>query len=255
MGHKAAPRQTSELASTPEVIYKPVQPHGSLEEVFPGVHFVTGTTTPLFIGTQWQYSRNMTVVEHDGELSLINTVRLDDAGLAKLDSLGAVKNVIKIGSFHGMDDAFYLDRYSATLWALPNMEHDSGRKTDRELTPGGAVPFPGCSVFSYETSTQPEALLVIDRASGILVSCDSLQNWATTDRFFSEDTAARMSGFGFIKPANVGPGWMQSCSPEGSDFVRIKALPFRHFLSAHGTPLRDTAKEDLSATFERLFGV
>ncbi len=255
MGYKAASRRLTKAALGPDVIYKPAMPHGDLEQVFDGVYFVTGTTSPVFMGIAWQYSRNMTVVDNGGELTLINTVRLDEAGLAKLDALGRVKHVVKLGAMHGMDDAFYVDRYGATQWGLPNMTHDSGRPSDRELVVGGDMPFPFVSLFTYETASLPEGLLVIDRDGGILVSCDSLQNWATVDRFFSEDSAARMTGYGFIQPANVGPGWMQQCRPEAADFARIKQLPFRHLLSAHGTPLRDHAKQQLAATFERLFGV
>jgi len=101
-------------------------PHGEIEEVFPDVFFVTGTSRPDFGGDALQFSRNMTIVRDNGDLSLINTVRLDDAGLARLDSLGRVTNVVKIGVFHGIDDAFYLERYDAKQWALPNVEHFAG---------------------------------------------------------------------------------------------------------------------------------
>ena len=117
------------------------------------------------------------------------------------------------------------------------------------------MPVSDCSLFVYETSDHPEGILHLAREGGILISCDSLQNWREPDRFFSADSAAKMREIGFIEPANVGPGWRQFCSPEAADFVRLKALAFRHLLSAHGTPLRDTAHEELAATFKRLFDV
>jgi len=70
-------------------------------------------------------------------LTLINSIRLDDAGLAQLDALGRVTNVVKIGSLHGRDDPFYKARYGATFWAAPGMVHEHGLVADRELTPGG----------------------------------------------------------------------------------------------------------------------
>ncbi len=230
-------------------------PHGEIEEVFPDVFFVTGTTRPDFGGEPLQFSRNMTIVRDGGDLSLINTVRLDDKGLARLDSLGRVTNVVKIGAFHGIDDAFYLERYSAKQWALPGAEHFAGQATDMELIPGGPMPVTGASVLVYETAKQPECLLHLDREGGILISCDSLQNWEAVDAFFDEKTAKSMAELGFIQPANIGPGWRRLCEPEAADFSRIKALSFRHLLSAHGTPLRDQAHEKLSATFAREFGV
>lgn len=71
-------------------------------------------------------SRNMVIVRENGELTLINTVRLDEEGLTALEHLGHVKNVVRIGAFHGYDDAFYLDRYHAQLWAIKGMIHQSG---------------------------------------------------------------------------------------------------------------------------------
>ena len=235
--------------------YRPALPHGEIVEVFPDVFFVTGTTRPNFGGGPMQYSRNMTILRDDGVLSLVNTVRLDDAGLARLDGLGDVANVVKIGAFHGIDDAFYLERYGAKQWALPKAEHFAGHATDIELVPGGRMPVTGASVFVFETSNQPEALLHLDREGGILISCDSLQNWEEVDEFFDDATAKTMADMGFIQAANIGPGWRQFSEPEASDFARIKALSFRHLLSAHGTPIRDQAFEKLSATFAREFKV
>ena len=234
--------------------FPPQMPHGDLQEVLPGVYFVTGTTRPFFEGKQWQFSRNMTVVREGRELTLINTVRLHDPGLAALDRLGEVKNVVKLGSFHGIDDAFYVDRYGAKLWALANMSHESGLPTDAVLGED-SMPFAGASIFVFETAKMPEGLLLIERQGGIIISCDSLQNWAEVDRFFSDESAKMMTEFGFIKAANVGPGWARLAEPKASDFERLLALPFKHLLSAHGSPVLADAKERFAATFRELYGV
>ncbi|MBK9036067.1 MAG: hypothetical protein IPL61_33290 [Myxococcales bacterium] len=230
-------------------------PHGSLAEVFTDVFLVTGTSRPTFQGQTWQFSRNMTVVRDGDELTLINTVRLDDAGLAALDQLGRVKHVVKIGAFHGIDDAFYVDRYQARLWALPGAVHESGKATDVELVVGGATPFAGASLFVYETAKQPEGVLRIDRDGGILISCDSLQNWAEADEWFDETSAATMGQIGFIKPCNVGPGWRQASQAQASDFARLQALTYKHLISAHGAPVKDDAHARYGATFKELYGV
>ena len=197
--------------------FAPAMPHGDIEEVFDGVFFVTGTMRSIFGGMPWQYSRNMTIVRDDGALTLINAVRLDDAG--------------------------YVDRYGARLWALPGLTHESGLPTDVELVPGGPMPFSGCSLFTFETSARPEGILHLDRAGGILIAVDALQNWHGPDRFFDDSSAKLMGQYGFFQPANIGPGWRQACNPQGSDFARVKQLSFRHALCAHGEPLRDTAHE------------
>ncbi len=99
------------MQGAPLYAFTPVQPHGDIETAFPNVYFVMGTSRPNFEGMTWQFSRNMTIVRDGDVLTLINAVRLNEDGLRALDQLGQVKNVVKLGSFHGIDDAFYVDRY------------------------------------------------------------------------------------------------------------------------------------------------
>ena len=223
--------------------------------MFPDVYFVTGTMRGDFGGSIWQFSRNMTVVRDGDDLSLVNSVRLDEDGLAALDRLGRVRNVVRIGSLHGMDDAFYLDRYGATLWSLPGMETDADAAGTKTLSAGGETPFPDCSVFVFEHTKLPECILRLDREGGIMIACDALQNWCTHDRFFSEESKGLMTEMGFFQQANVGPVWMQVNEPAADDFARLKEIPFRHALCGHGEPLVGTAAEDYAATFKRLFDV
>jgi hypothetical protein len=231
------------------------EPHGPLQELFPDVFFVTGTMSTVFDGVGWQFSRNMTVVRDNGALTLINSVRLDDEHLENLESLGEVKNVVRIGSMHGIDDAFYLDRYKPTYWAVPGMSHPAGLVADRDLAPDAEPPFEGCSVFIFETTTFPEAILIADRAGGIAIASDALQNWTAPNAFFSGETEERMRSAGFFKKANVGPAWMQLAQPAAEDFARLQEHAYRHALCGHGDPLRDSAHEDFDATFHQLFHV
>ena len=233
----------------------PALPHGPLDEVFPGVFFVTGMMKTRLMDADWQFGRNMTVVRDGNALTLINSVRLDDAGLARLDALGRVTNVVKIGSWHGRDDAFYKARYNATFWALPGMTHERGLLTDKELNPDGDMPFAGCAVFEFRTTKLPECILRIDRAGGILIACDSLQNWLAPDEFFSDQSRETMTQMGFFQHANLGPVWMRVSEPKAEDFVRLRGLSFKHALCGHGAPLRDNAKEAYVARFQRIFGV
>lgn len=234
--------------------FAPALPHGDIQHVFPDVFFVTGTMKTVLMGAHWHFSRNMTIVRDGTELTLINTVRLDDAGLAQLDALGTVKHVVKIGALHGLDDAFYKQRYNATLWALPGMPHEHGLQADQLLAPGGNVPFKGASVFVFEQTKLPECIVRIDREGGILVACDALQNWVGPDAFFSEESRKMMTDMGFFQSANLGPVWMQVNEPKAQDFVRLRAIPFRHALCGHGVPLRDVAQEAFHARFQQVFG-
>jgi len=242
--------------SAPETAAFPAAlPHGPLRELFPDLYFVTGTTRPTFMGTAWQFSRNMVVVRTGGELSLINSVRLAEAGLAALEALGTVKHVIRLGAFHGMDDAFYLERYGAELWALAGMTHEHSRATDRVMSVGAALPWADGSLFVFESAKMPEGIILLAREGGILIACDSLQNWLGPDPFFDAPSAERMASMGFFRSANVGPGWRAACEPDAADFARLKNLSFRHLLSAHGEPLLARAHEQVSTTLADLYQI
>ena len=225
-----------------------------MEQVFPDVFFITGAMKTVLRNASFQFSRNMTVVRDGNALTLINSIRLDDAGLSQLDALGRVANVVKIGSLHGRDDAFYKARYGATFWAAPGMAHDHGLVADRELRPEGAAPFAGCSVFDFRTTKTPECILHVDCAGGILVACDALMNLGGPDEYFSDQSRQMMQEMGFFQPASMGPVWMQINEPKARDFFRLQELSFRHVLCAHGPPLRDSAKEAYAARFQGEFG-
>ena len=233
--------------------FAPAQAHGLLEEVFPGVYFVTGTMQTQLMGAHWHFSRNMTVVRDGDALTLINSVRLDEGGLRQLDALGRVAHVVRIGALHGLDDAFYKARYGATYWAPAGVPPIAGLVPDRVLAPGGAMPFAGCSVFAFEHTKLPEAIVHIDREGGILVACDALQNWVAPDQFFSEASRQTMTQMGFFQEANVGPVWQQVNEPKAADFQRLRRLNFRHALCGHGSPLRDRAHQAFSARFDSVF--
>jgi len=230
-----------------------VMNHGSIEEVFPDVFFVTGTMRNEFFGSMWQFGRNMVVVREQGKLSLIGAVRLDDAGLEALDALGKVTNVVRIGSMHGHDDAFYVDRYSATYWAMPGMPGDGGPKVDKELSVGGELPFGDASLFEFKCIKIPECIIRLDREGGILISCDALQNWEAPDPFTDDETIATMTKMGFYTRGGVGPAWAHVNEPKPDDFVRLKEVSYKHALCGHGSPLLHTAREDFHATFARMF--
>lgn len=235
--------------------YSPAWAHGELKEVFPNIYFVMGTNVTTHEGIALQHSCNMVIVKNGNELSLINTVRLNDQGLAALDDLGQVTNVVRIGAFHGRHDAFYLDRYPAKLWALKEMKHDNNKSTDCELIVNGKMPFPDCSLFFFETSIHPEGILHIKQEGGILVTCDSVKNWTCIDDYFSEETGKLYQELEFLGSATISKIWQQACQIQAQDFARLKILSFKHLISAHGEPLRDVAFEKLALTIKQEFEV
>ena len=233
--------------------YSPAWPHGPVTAAFPDVFHVVGTNKTHHAGVDLQTSRTMTVLRDGGALTLINTVRLDDAGLHALEALGEVRHVVRLGAFHGRDDPFYCDRYGAALWALPGALHADGRATARTLVAGGPFPVADGEVFVFASARFPEAAVLLAREGGILITCDAIQNWTAVDAFFSPSCGELFVTQGLIRAANVPATWLAACAPDPDDFRRLLAHPFRHLISAHGEPLRDEAHARSAARVAEVF--
>jgi hypothetical protein len=222
-------------------------PHGELREVLPGLHFVTGTLAmpgPVPV----RASRNMTVVKEGERLVLVNTVRLSEDGLRKLDALGKVTDVVRIAGNHGMDDPFYADRYGAKVWAVKGQRYTAGfgPKTDvyfegqTDLDPN-ALPIEGAKLHVIG-SKPPEGFLVLERHGGVAISGDCLQHWHRADEFFNVPARVVMRMMGFLKPHNVGPGWLKNCKPPKDELRGVGELPFDHVLTSHGDAVIGNAR-------------
>ncbi|TVZ28321.1 AIG2 family protein [Gillisia sp. Hel_I_86] len=235
--------------------YHDAMPHGEIKEIFKDVFFVSGTMKNEFFGSMWQFSRNMTVIREDGKLSLINTVRLSEEGLAALEKLGSIVNVVRLGDMHGVDDPFYLDRYNTTYWTIPGMRVPEGVKPDKELKEDGEMPFNNASFFEFKTTKRPEGIIRLDREGGIMIACDSLQNWTEPDQFFDKGTVETMTKMDFFVRANLGLAWLHESEPKPVDFENLKKIPFEHALCGHGYPLVNNAAKQYHTTFKRMFNV
>ena len=247
-----------------EHVFPPAEPHGELEEVFPDVFFVIGSVG--FPGpVPMRFSRNMVVLRNDDALTLINTVRLSESGLAKLEALGNVKHIIRLAGFHGMDDAFYRERYGAKVWAVKGHVYapkflntkldpkDGYFQADVYMDDDVQPPVPGAKLITLECAAG-EGLLHLDREGGVLIAGDALQNWGATNRFFSLGAKVVMKLMGFIKPYNLGPGWIKQADPNPQHVKAILDLNFEHVLPSHGDPVLTNAKEKFRPAIERFVG-
>jgi hypothetical protein len=221
--------------------FPPVQPHGELQPIMDDAWFVSGSVVfkPLI-----RLVRNMVVLRHDGELTLINSVRLNGAGEATLDALGTVRHVMKIG-IHGMDDAYYVDKYGARQWNCS------------DLAEADTLPVPGLSTFLFEDTVQPEAALLLERSGGLLITCDSVQHWVPS-KLMSPLAKVMTPLMGFANPAQIGPPWRKKQTPkDGSlraDFDRLCALSFDRLIGGHGGLLDGDAKTVMIQSVKRTFG-
>ncbi len=228
-------------------------PHGEITEIFPDVFFVVGQSKFEFQDNKFQFSRSMTVIRDGDRLTLVNSMRLNDQGLASLDRLGKVENIVRVAANHGRDDAFYSDRYAAPVWALEGAPQDRPVKSAATLTAGNAGPIKDATVVVYETIAAPEAVLCVHRNGGILVSGDSLQNVTGANEFFDAATTEAFKKGGFFKRGNIGPAWRARLEPDVSDFERILGLAFKHLLPAHGDPLLDEAHGVIGETVKEIY--
>ena len=171
--------------------------HGSINEVFDDVFFVSGTMETVLMELDWKFSRNMTIVRDGSRLIIINSIRLNEQALAELDQLGQVTDVIRLGALHGRDDAFYVERYRAQYWAMPGFDNEASLKVN-ELSPEAKLPISDASLFQFDTTQISEAILCLQRDGGIAIACDSLQNWLTPDEHFCDSSTERMQQMGFF---------------------------------------------------------
>lgn len=213
-------------------------PHSGIEKLNDDVFYVTGSNVIVHDDIRLKASRTMTIIRDNGELTLINSIRLNDAGLKELTSLGVVKNVVRLGAFHGRDDAFYQQQFSAKLWAIPGMELSHGEKIDHDLS--AESPLPSARVISFNSTQFKEAVILLERgAGGILITCDSVKNWEGKDQFFDDNTFAIMQSVGSVGSAKIDSTWLTAMKPSIDEVAALKNLNFSTLLTAHGPPLVD----------------
>lgn len=233
--------------------YPKVSPHSPLTEVLPDVFFVQGS---LGFSVGFRFSRNMVVLREARELTLINAVRLSETELERLEALGNVKNVMRIGTMHGMDDAFYVDRYQASFWCQQGPGRYSEPLITDTLSAEAQLPVSGLRCIPFQSIKQPECVLLLERHGGLLITCDSIQDWSD----YGQCTwlARRvMPLMGFKKRLLIGPIWKKLLTDDHvalqREFEAISQLPFRHLIAAHGGVRRDDAREHVAAAIRVAF--
>lgn len=232
--------------------YPAATAHEPVEELLRDLYWVHGSVE-LRPGNF--LSRNMAIVRRGQELSLINAVRLSPAGEEALRALGTVKNVVRIGNYHGMDDRYYVDTFNARFWCLPGQQARQEPAPDELLRPEH-MPFDGAALLVFEQATLPECALLLDQDGGVLLTSDSLQYWEDWSHC-SEGIRQSAGQMGFSLSMLVGPPWLQAATPAGgsleADFRRLLEHDFEHMLGAHGGFYRGGAKAAVQAAVDKTF--
>lgn len=232
--------------------YAPAYPHDSFVEIFPNIYLLQGS---IKIGFGLSMNRNMVIVKQQNDLILINAVRMNDKELNRLNQLGHVKHIIRLGDFHGLDDQFYIDTYQAHFWS--QMHH----ATYKELVPDSVIssstkpPINDAEFFIFETAQYPEAALFIKSAK-LLITTDSIQYW-TNWKYMSFVTKIILLIMGFRLGLFIGGPWLKRVTPQGkslqTDFENLLQLDFDALIAAHGTLLKTNAKAQLINVVKRKF--
>lgn len=234
-------------------MYPPAYHHGDLTQIYPNVYVLYGS---IKMGPGMRMNRNMVVcVDQDG-LTLINPVRMNEAGLQQLDALGKVVRVMRLGDFHGLDDEFYLNRYACEFWAQAGQSTYPDPKPNVVIKSKKPSPIARSEFFIFKASQYPEAVLYMSEYK-LLITTDSVQYYEDWSGF-TGFTKFIFKLMGFKLGLNIGGPWVKRVSKfKGSlkpNFDELLKIDFDALIAAHGKLLERGAKQLLKREVERVFG-
>lgn len=228
---------------------------GTLEQLFDDIWWTWGT---VIMGPGVTISRNMVLVrEANGDLVAIHPVMMPPDEQAKIDALGPIKHIVRLGNFHSMDDLAYVQQYKPQTWSHPEMRLADGITRDHALDTGSATPIAGASIHGFTGAKHPELVMHVPRHGGVLIACDSIQNWVDVP---GNSVMARVMTplLGFKGPSVLGPKWRQAAEPSfgvtfGTHYGALANLDFKHAIGAHGPLVRDRARDQLKASIAKVY--
>lgn len=236
--------------------YPVAQPHDPLRQIAEDLFVVHGSVQMLPVA---RITRNMAVVRHEGQLTLVNPVRMSEAGLANLEELGDIKHVLRLGPLHGMDDPFYVDRYQTNFWSFEGGTTYTDPAITHPLADGGELPFSNATLFAFSDLREPEGAIVLERSPGVLLTCDCVQSYSTPPHMPHTAWITRriLPLLGFPNETIIGPIWVKKMAQDQgtllADFERLLSLDFDQLLSAHGTFVEKNAHAELERAFKKTF--
>ena len=236
--------------------YAAPQPHDPITQLFNDVYCVHGSISLSADRSDLRINRNMVVLRDGVALTVIHPVRLSAEGERELDGLGAVKQVVRLGNAHGIDDRYYVDRYGAEFWCQDGSTKYPEPERTHILAEGSALPVPDAELFVFCEPNIPESAIVLSRHGGLLITCDSLQHWVAWSHCTPQARELLEKG-GFALTTLVGPAWRKRVTPEGGslkgDFARLLELDFKHHIGAHGALSRDNAHALVEAAVAKAY--
>ncbi len=191
-----------------------------------------------------------------------------------------MKHVVRLGSFHGVDDAFYLQHYDAKYWVVEGMVNAPGLTVEPEVLSNSNLPIPGSELFSFEELPHPEAIIILPattQRAAVAITTDSIQNHRS---IFDLDNSPLVSlaiwRIGLVGMARLGPIWLREQTPANTglaplttqekkrnmaEFFRpqyerlLSEHEFDMLMPGHGWPIYQGAKEAIAASMDRQLSI
>ncbi len=224
--------------------------HSAIQAVSDDIFMVRGkmpstAARPLFERIFLYYSRTMTIVRSQNnlggyDLTIINSIRLDEKGLAHLAELGQVKHVVRLGAFHGVDDAFYVQQFGAKYWVVDGMINAEGLESTPEILSPDNLPIPESALFTFNNLKYPEAIMILTptkQRSGVAITVDAIQNHTS---IFDIDNSPLVSfiiwKIGLYGAARLGPIWMRNQVPGTMPKADLRTQKIKARMSEFFTP-------------------
>jgi hypothetical protein len=235
--------------------HPPASHHLPLSECFPDVWLASSLVTMgIPLGLKITLSRNMVAVLTPEGWVLLNPVRLSEAAEAELLAKAPFKHAMRLGTFHGRDDRYYVEKFGMEFWGVPGVQRHREPAFTREISETGSLPIAGAQVVIFKNATRAECVLCLPQHR-LLITCDSVQHYEN-DSLISPLGKVVMRLMGFFNPCVIGPIWLKASTPKGGslrgDFERVLSLDFDHLLAGHGTPKLGGAKQALARSVARL---
>lgn len=206
-------------------------PHGGLTKVLDNVYVIEGSFT-LGFGTL--FGRNMAIVKRGDDLTIINSVRVDEDTEKEILMLGTIKNLVRMCDMHGCDDAYYIDKFKPTFWSLEGLQPKPDTKVDKVLKEDSETPIEGMKVALLRGSR--EAVFWIPDNGGTLIACDFIQNSIEPSKYATWVGLKMTTSLGFI-------GECRCCVPmyrfqfgtkHWEAAQKILSWDFENLIPAHG---------------------
>ena len=209
-------------------------------------------------------SNTMTIYRDQAtkELTIFNALRATPETERKILALGKIRNVVKLGQFHGAADAYYVlspQFESPKLWVLPGGSVADGLVTDTmtiETMTSTALPVANSKLFTFDGHPFPEGFMTLPlsstsdgKAENVLVGCDGLVHMTPADSTWSSRFLGWALGLEFTSPqVNVpkpAPLWCRkSVEALGPDIMNhwyseLGKMSWTHYIGGHGVAAKN----------------